>query len=166
MTRGELTGIIAVSCLLTAGGMWRAAATSSAAAVPEAVSHPAEPARPPRRAEAAPPPTLAVVSLPAPPSPEASLMVRLRQAKDPDLVAELAREGNHRFPDSEGAPERASLLIHALAAQGLASEARGEAEDMVNRYPDSEWVREIERFTGAHRRRNLRLSETGAVESY
>jgi hypothetical protein len=95
-------------------------------------------------------------------------MARLRDVKDTDpaLAVELAREGNRRYPEGDGAPERASILIHALASQGLSSQARGEAEDMVNRYPDSEWVREVERFTGAHRHRNLRLSKTGAIESY
>jgi hypothetical protein len=37
---------------------------------------------------------------------------------------------------------------------------------MVNHYPDSEWVREVERFTGAHRHRNLRLNDAGEVVSY
>jgi hypothetical protein len=56
-----------------------------------------------------------------------------------------------------------SILIHVLAEQGLHSEARGEAERMVNRYPDSRWVREIERFTGAHRHRNIRVDEQGKL---
>jgi len=58
------------------------------------------------------------------------------------------------------------VLIHALAAQGLASAARGEAEDMVNRYPDSAWVREVEQFTGAHRRRNVRVDEQGRLRYF
>jgi hypothetical protein len=117
-----------------------------------------------------------VEAAPAPASPpravapldEASLMARLRRIKDEDpaLAVELAREGNRRFPESAGAPERASILIHALASLDRASEARGEAEDMVNRYPDSAWVREVERFTGAHRHRNLRLRDDGTIESY
>jgi hypothetical protein len=37
---------------------------------------------------------------------------------------------------------------------------------MVNRYPDSAIVREVERFTGAHRHRNLRLRDDGTIESY
>jgi hypothetical protein len=37
---------------------------------------------------------------------------------------------------------------------------------MVNHYPDSDWVREIEGFTGAHRHRNLRLNDAGEVVSY
>ena len=98
---------------------------------------------------------------------EEELMRLLRSArdKDPTLAIQLAREGNRRFPGSPDAPERASVLIHALAEQGHSSEARGEAEDMVNRYPDSAWVREVERFTGAHRHRNSRLGPDGELYS-
>jgi hypothetical protein len=97
---------------------------------------------------------------------EARLMARLRLAagSDPALAVQLAREGNRRFPDSRDAPERTSILIHALAGQDLSMEARGEAEEMVNHYPDSEWVREIERFTGAHRHRNVRVNDAGVLE--
>jgi hypothetical protein len=45
-------------------------------------------------------------------------------------------------------------------------EARGEAEKMVNAYPDSAWVREVERFTGAHRHRNVRVNDAGVLEYY
>ncbi|MCL2448452.1 MAG: hypothetical protein FWD17_05845, partial [Polyangiaceae bacterium] len=112
----------------------------------------------------------AMTAAPAAPPPlgEAALMARLRQIKgsDPELAARLAREGNERFPDSADAPERASILVHALADLGRSSEARGAAEGMVNRYPDSDWVREVERFTGAHRHRNLRVNADGVIESY
>ena len=93
-------------------------------------------------------------------------MARLRSTaeSDPELAVRYALEGNARFGDSADGPERASILIHSLARLGRASEARGEAEDMVNHYPDSPWVREIERFTGAHRHRNVRLAEDGAIE--
>jgi TolA-binding protein len=96
---------------------------------------------------------------------EGEFMRALRSARDndPALAIELAREGNRRFPGRPDAPERASILIHALAAQGLSSEARGEAEDMVNRYPDSAWVREVERFTGAHRHRNIQVGPNGVL---
>jgi hypothetical protein len=99
---------------------------------------------------------------------EARLMARLRIAagSDPALAVQLAREGNHRFADSRDAPERTSILIHALAGQDHSMEARGEAEAMVNHYPDSEWVREIERFTGAHRHRNVRVNDAGVLEYY
>jgi hypothetical protein len=130
---------------------------------------------------AASPPLAAVLSSPAsspsraspasaPPSPvdESAMMAHLRRIRDADPAAavDLARQGNHRFPESPDAPERTSILIHALASQGRASEARGEAEDMVNRYPDSSWVQEVERFTGAHRHRNIRLTEAGNLEYY
>ena len=97
---------------------------------------------------------------------EARLMARLRAASgtDPALAVQLAREGNRRFPDSPDAPERTSILIHALAGLDHSMEARGEAEEMVNHYPDSEWVREIERFTGAHRHRNVRINDAGVLE--
>jgi len=117
---------------------------------------------------AATPPTSGLSSAPEVLLDEATLMNRLRGLEETDaaLRAELAREVNRRFPDSADAPERASILVHALATLGRASEARGEAEDMVNRYPDSKWVHEVERFTGAHRHRNFRLAEDGALESY
>lgn len=98
-------------------------------------------------------------------SDEEELMSLLRSARDNDaaFAIELAREGNRRFPESPAAPERASILIHALAEQGLASEARGEAEAMVNRYPDSAWVREVERFTGARRHRDIQVGPDGEL---
>lgn len=116
-------------------------------------------------------PLTASVSAPAPASAafdETELMRELRSARgnDPALAVALAREGNRRFPGSANAPERASILIHALSDQGLQSEARGEAEDMVNRYPDSHWVQEIERFTGAHRHRNVRVDDAGRLRFY
>ena len=95
-------------------------------------------------------------------------MARLREAagREPALAVALAREGNRRFGKSADAPERTAILIHALADLGRSMEARGEAENMVNDYPDSQWVREIERFTGAHRHRNVRVSDAGVLEYY
>jgi hypothetical protein len=100
----------------------------------------------------------------APPAPsaappqedEAALMRRLRRmlVEDPEVAIEVARAANARFPQSAGAPERASIVIHALAALGRPSEARGEAEQMVNEYPDSSWATEVEAFTGAHPHRD------------
>jgi hypothetical protein len=99
---------------------------------------------------------------------EALLMATLRGLKDsaPAQAIRLAREGNRRFTDSASAPERTSILIHALAAEGASSEARGEAEQMVNHFPDSLWVQEIERFSGAHRHRNIRVNDAGGLEFY
>jgi cytoskeletal protein RodZ len=102
------------------------------------------------------------------PSDESQLMVQLRRVKETnlELAIQLARDGNQRFPKSADAPERASILIHALSGLNRPSEARGEAEDMVNRYPDSAWVHEIEAFTGAHRHRNARVNDAGQLEYY
>jgi hypothetical protein len=95
-------------------------------------------------------------------------MARLRtvQVTNPALAIDLAREGNLRYPESPDAPERASIEIHSLARQGRASEARGAAEGMVNHYPDSSWVQEIEQFTGAHRHRSVQVGAEGEVEFY
>ncbi|WP_437925368.1 hypothetical protein WMF37_40905 [Sorangium sp. So ce291] len=123
--------------------------------------------------EAVPPPpapaTIAKRAAPSSPalSTEAKLMANLRHARSSgqlELAIQLAREGNRRFPDSDSAPERASILIHSLADNEQRSEARGEAEYMVNHYPDSEWVREVEQFTGAHRHRNVRVNDAGELE--
>lgn len=107
--------------------------------LPAAASAPVSPRAPARKAED-----------------EAALMERMRRLRssDPELAMELAREGNARFPNSAAAPERASIIIHALAELGRLSDARGEAEQMVNEYPDTPWALEIEAFTGAHPHRN------------
>ena len=99
---------------------------------------------------------------------EAVLMEKLREVakKDSAQAIELARAGNKRFPDSPDAPERAYILIHALITQNQLSEGRAEAEYMVNHYPDSRWVRDIEGFTGAHRHRNIRVNDAGQLEYY
>ena len=99
---------------------------------------------------------------------EAVLMARLREVAQSDSAQtiELARAGNKKFPDSPDAPERASILIHALVTQNQLSEGRAEAEYMVNHYPDSKWVRDIEGFTGAHRHRNIRVNDAGQLEYY
>jgi hypothetical protein len=149
----------------------RPASTEQRAAI---ASQSAEPQRPEVAAVASSEPKLpaplavsAAASVPTPAAPmsESALMTELRTFKDsdPEFAIERAREGNQRFPDSADAPERSSILIHALAAAGRSSEARGEAEDMVNHYPDSEWVREIERFTGAHRHRNVHIAANGQL---
>jgi hypothetical protein len=143
----------------------RASATLPVAVVDEATEMERAPARGTQRPPAAEAPVLQAPTRPAPARPrvaaekaddEADLMQRLRRirAEDPELAVQLAREGNARFPDSDGAPERASVMIHALAALGRPSEARGEAEQMVNDYPDTPWAAEIEAFTGAHPHRN------------
>jgi hypothetical protein len=177
VTRTELTGIAAVTLGLAAVGLWRSleherghervTRPDARAVVDAPPASDQEPVAPPERPSRSRAVIAAVDNGGSAPS-EASLMARLRDVKntDPALAVDLAREGNRRFPEGTDAPERASILIHALATLQRPSEARGQAEDMVNRYPDTEWVREVERFTGAHRHRNLRLSATGAIESY
>jgi hypothetical protein len=97
---------------------------------------------------------------------EAAFMRDLRALAnvDAELTIERAREGGARFGASADAPERRSISIHALTRMGLVSEARGEAEAMVNECPDSSWVREVERLTGARRHRNMRLAADGQLE--
>ena len=108
------------------------------------------------------PPGTSVAAVPASsPSPDAaldesSLLAQLRSLVDvdPARAYELARRGLTLFPNSSSAPEMAALAVKSLARQGKRSEARGEAETMVNQYPDSPWAREVERHTGAHPHRN------------
>ena len=100
---------------------------------------------------------------------EANLMARLREARnrgDNPRAIQLAREGNRRYPDTASAPERHAILVHALADIEQRNEARGEAELMVNHYPESHWVKEVEGFTGAHRHRNIHLNDAGQIEYY
>ncbi len=170
MTKSRLVLVVALGILVAVALRWRAAPAPHKVA-PETTEPPQdEPAEPPsavpsvERARAAPPSSSVIETQPN----EGALMQRLRSVKlsEPALAVELAREGNRRFPETTDAPERASILIHALAQLERSAEARGEAEQMVNHYPDSEWVREIEAFTGAHRHRNLRVNDAGKLESY
>jgi hypothetical protein len=174
----------ALGALALAGAIavWHAQSEPGAPAGDEAP--PAPPAPPPAPAvPAAPPPAPVAAARNAPPAAppprvdveaavarmnEAVLMARLREVAKTDSAQaiELARAGNKTFPDSPDAPERASILIHALVTQNQLSDARAEAEYMVNHYPDSRWVREIEGFTGAHRHRNIRLNDAGQLEYY
>jgi hypothetical protein len=143
-------------------------AASVAPAAVEPPPDPSAPAPPPPGQRPSPsttaPPAGSEASAPLS---ESVLMARLRNVAGSNfpLAVELARAGNGRFPDSPNAPERASILIHALAAEGLARDARGEAEYAVNHYPDSSWVQELERFTGAHRHRNLILTDGGVIQA-
>ncbi len=160
-------GLLLATAIGVSGMLLRSRLASSraatAAAEPSSLAQPPPPSPPPSpRSPEGPSPH------PASPAPdEATLMDRLRSARsDPGLAIALADEGDRRFPGSAGAAERASARIHALAEQGRATQARGEAESVVNRYPDSSWVREIEAFTGAHRHRNIRVTADGSLEYY
>jgi hypothetical protein len=170
-TGQRLAAALAVVLVVACAAFWRARSASRTEAPAEGTTSSrsldqATPASPAAAGQlpARPPGPLSVAQLGE--LDEVRLMARLRIAagSDPALAIQLAREGNRRFPDSRDAPERTSILIHALAGQDLSMAARGEAEEMVNHYPDSEWVREIERFTGAHRHRNIRVNDAGTLE--
>ncbi len=182
-TRGSATvkgifasAVIVLGLAIAAG--WRARRADSNAKPelstgqvgPEpAAASPALPARTPSPE----PPAPAVAAAPSPPTPapppsddEQIARLRLLSAGKPAAAVDLATEDDQRFPESPYRSERTSILIHALAEEGRAGEARGKAEEMVNSYPDSPWVAEIERFTGAHRHRNVRVADDGGLEFY
>lgn len=185
--RGKsLIGVLAALLgLLVVALLWRAT-SSSAKTAARAPASPApsssEPPRPaplppvpppvraPAPAPGAPSVAKAPPRLPPPPADEPQLMEQLRAvaARDPAQAITLAREGQRRFgeaPDSEPAAERAAVIIHALVATDQASEARGEAERMVNHYAvTSPWVRDVERFTGAHPHRDVHVNDAGGLE--
>jgi hypothetical protein len=119
---------------------------------PSAVAAPSTPAVP--SAVAGPPPVTGPTTARAIPrsSDEAALMAQARavQDSDPALALALARDGNARFPDGADAAERAEIVVMSLARLGKPSEARREAEAMVNKYPGTPWALEVERHTGAH----------------
>jgi hypothetical protein len=179
---------IAIGALIVGAitiALWRGKPADEipASKAPAAEAPAASPARSPAPAPAPPPPTPAAAAPNTPPDAappsahvetavarmnEAVLMAHLREVARTDSAQtiEIARAGNKRFPDSPDAPERYSILIHALVTQDRISEARGEAEYMVNHFPDSQWVRGIEGFTGAHRHRNIRVNDAGQLEYY
>ncbi len=179
MKRGGLSSLVGgllLGICLAAVALWRGRAAShdrapdQQAAAPAPVPSTITPAPRPLPSPAAPAPRRPhplddrdVAALD-----EARLMARLRAAAEssPAQAIGLAREGNRRWPRSADAPERTSILIHALVATGRSAEARGEAERMVNQAPDSPWVRDVERFTGAHRHRNVRVNDAGVIEYY
>jgi hypothetical protein len=138
------------------------------AAEPPPADEPTKPVAPVPAPEPTPPrPPVVDTSVPPTPHPapkraatakpklldESELMERLRKAQDTDdylLSYDLARDGLRRFSDSSDAPEMAAMVVKSLARQGKVSEARAEAEEMVNKYAGTSWAREVEQHTGAH----------------
>jgi hypothetical protein len=165
---GVLVGVVLVAAVAVSVRM--AASPPAPAGTPAAAA--VKPPSVPMLAPAPMPPMPTVLDASFPPAPlplakkaapakpkltEAELMERLRKAQDTDeyvLSYDLAREGLRRFPDSPNAPEMAAMVVKSLARQGKVSEARAEAEEMVNKYAGSKWAREVERHTGAHPTRN------------
>jgi hypothetical protein len=162
----------AVLVVAVALGVRMAAAPRPKATESPPADEPKKPAPPVPAPDPMPPRTLGLdASVPPTPHPapkkaatakpklltESELLERLRKAQDTDdymLSYELAREGQRRFPDSPNAPEIAAMVVKSLARQGKISEARAEAETMVNKYAGTHWAREVERHTGAHPTRN------------
>lgn len=71
--------------------------------------------------------------------------IRELGATDPARALELAREGNHRFPNSANAAERTWTICKSLAALGRFAEAQQEARQMVQQYPDTTWASDVRR---------------------
>jgi hypothetical protein len=122
----------------------RPARVPSWPALPPGASPPAAPPRapaPPDRG-AARAPGAALSS-----SDEATLMERLRSlaGSDPQQILRLAREANARDPDSPDAAERAWMVVKSLVDLQRFSEAKDEAQTMVNRYPGTSWALDVQR---------------------
>jgi len=64
---------------------------------------------------------------------------------EPRRAIELARQANKRAPDSPDAPERAWIVVKALASLKRFHEARDEAAAMAGKYPDSSWAMDAKR---------------------
>jgi hypothetical protein len=78
---------------------------------------------------------------------EDALMMKLRSlaGQDPQQIIRLAREANARDPDGPNAPERAWMIVKSLTDQQRFSEAKDEAQTMVNRYPGTSWALDAQR---------------------
>lgn len=78
---------------------------------------------------------------------EEALMMKLRSlaGHDPQQIIQLAREANARDPDGPNAPERAWMIVKSLTDQQRLSEAKDEAQTMVNRYPGTSWALDVQR---------------------
>jgi hypothetical protein len=110
-------------------------------------------AEPPARPRPPPPPAAAATSSPAKPQPAATpeaddaLMEKLRMlaGKDPEQILRLARAANARDPEGPHAPERAWMVVKSLTDLQRFSEAKDEAQTMVNRYPGTSWSMDVQR---------------------
>jgi TolA-binding protein len=78
---------------------------------------------------------------------EDALMIKLRSlaGQDPQQIIRLAREANARDPDGPNAPERAWMVVKSLTDLQRFSEAKDEAQAMVNRYPGTSWALDVQR---------------------
>jgi hypothetical protein len=60
-------------------------------------------------------------------------------------VIALARAKNQQLPDSPEAAERAWMIVKSLDGLARHHEARAAALDIVSRYPDTPWARDVQR---------------------
>jgi len=78
---------------------------------------------------------------------EPALLSKLRDLgmSDPLLSLTLARQGVQRFANSPNAPEFEWNAVKALFNMQRIDEAKQEAENLVWRYPNSDFTRDVER---------------------
>jgi hypothetical protein len=57
----------------------------------------------------------------------------------------LARQGNQEFDDGPGEAERRWFVVRALMDLGHQDQARAEARQLIDKYPTSEWARDVHR---------------------
>jgi hypothetical protein len=69
---------------------------------------------------------------------------------DPATALRLAREGNERFPQSAGTPERNWYEARALVELQRFDEAVRVARAMVERHPTAEWTADVQRHLLTH----------------
>jgi hypothetical protein len=78
---------------------------------------------------------------------ESALLSKLRDLgmSDPLLSLTLARQGAERFANSPNAPEFEWNAVKALFNMQRIDEAKQEAENLVWRYPNSDFTRDVDR---------------------
>jgi outer membrane protein assembly factor BamD (BamD/ComL family) len=80
------------------------------------------------------------------------MMQQLRelQGSAPLLALRLAREGNERFPNSPEAAERTWHVVKSLTDLGKFDEAREEARQMIQAFPNTSWADDVYRHVLHH----------------
>ena len=71
--------------------------------------------------------------------------LRMLAGKDAQEILRLARAANARDPDGPHAAERAWMVVKSLTDLQRFSEAKDEAQTMVNRYPGTSWALDVQR---------------------
>lgn len=78
---------------------------------------------------------------------EPTLMAELRRLRsaEPARTLSLARQGIERFPNGEGAAERAWFVVKALTDLGRHDEARAEGRMLVERFQGTRFAEDVYR---------------------